>query len=75
MLWRLWQQHRADRAEAERLRRYLERHVTHRALCDVIVDARHRAESLLRLDAALAHQAGEPLPGAAGISVQGQRQQ
>ena len=72
MLWRLWQQHRADRAEAKRLRRYLERHVTHRALCDVIVDARHRADSLLRLDAALAHQPGEPLHGGAGVSAQRQ---
>ena len=27
MLWRLWQQHRADRAEARAIRVYLERHV------------------------------------------------
>jgi hypothetical protein len=56
MLWRLWQQHRADRAEARALRTYLERHVTHRALCDVIVDARRRADIRWRLDAALGSQ-------------------
>ncbi len=56
MLWRLWQQHRADRAEAQELRRYLKRHVTHRALCDVIVDAGRRADVRRRLDAALAVQ-------------------
>ena len=56
MLWRLWQQHRADCAESRELRRYLERHITHRALCDVIVDARRCADSRQRLDAVLASQ-------------------
>jgi hypothetical protein len=56
MLWRLWQQHRADLAEARALRTYLERHVAHRALCDLIVDARRRADIRWRLDAALAQQ-------------------
>jgi hypothetical protein len=69
MLWRYWQQHRADRAEAKRLRRYLERHVTHRALCDVIVDARRRADILWRLDAVLAFQRDGPSEHAAGVSA------
>jgi hypothetical protein len=58
MLWRLWQQHRADRAEARELRRYLERHVAHLALCDVIVDASRSAEIRHRLDARLSDHSG-----------------
>ena len=69
MLWRLWQQHRADRAEAKRLRRYLERHDTHRALCDAILDARRRADILCRLDAALAFQRDVASEHAAGVSA------
>jgi hypothetical protein len=60
MLWRLWQQHRADRAEARELRRYLERHVAHRALCDDILDATRRAEIRRRLDATLASHRDAP---------------
>jgi hypothetical protein len=56
MLWRLWQQHRADRAEARALRTYAERSVAYRALCDLIVEARRRADVRCRLDAALASQ-------------------
>jgi hypothetical protein len=56
MLWRLWQQHRADRAEARALRTYAERSVAYRALCDLIVEARRRADVRWRLDAALASQ-------------------
>ncbi len=58
MLWRLWQQHRADRAEARELRRYLERHVTHLALCDVIVDASRTADGFRRLDQSLSDHTG-----------------
>ena len=63
MLWRLWQQHRADRAETRALHTYLERHVAHRELCDLIVDARRRADIRWRLDAALAskHDGRTPL--------------
>jgi hypothetical protein len=56
MLWRLWQQHRADRAEAVALRHYLARHGAHRALCDVIDDAKRRADIRWRLDNALDSQ-------------------
>jgi hypothetical protein len=56
MLWRLWQQHRADRAEARALRLYVERHGTYRALCEVIVDARRCADIRCRLEAVLAMQ-------------------
>jgi hypothetical protein len=56
MLWRLWQQHRADRAEAVALRHYLPRHGAHRALCDVIDDAKRRADIRWRLDNALDSQ-------------------
>jgi hypothetical protein len=73
MLWRLWQQHRADRAEARELRRYLERHVAHRALCDVIVDACRCADSRRRLDAVLASQRRVRSEGGAGVSAQRQR--
>ena len=69
MLWRLWQQHRADRAEAKRLRRYLERHATHNALCDVIVDARRRADVRWRLDATLAFQRDVPSALVADVSA------
>ncbi len=58
MLWRFWQQHRADRAEARELRRYLERHATHLALCDVIVDANRAADIRHRLDARLSDHTG-----------------
>jgi hypothetical protein len=53
MLWLRWQQHKADRAEARSVQRYLERRAAHRMLFDIIVEAQRWAEARWRLELAL----------------------
>lgn len=53
MVWLWWRQHRADRAEAVDIRRYLERHEGHLRLCECISEASRRDDVLNRLNTRL----------------------
>jgi hypothetical protein len=53
MLWLYWQQHKADSAETQSIRRYLERRAAQRTLCETIVEAERLADAYYRLEVAL----------------------